>query len=183
MTREDAINIMKVIVHMLEEKYDTERVEDAVNMAIKPLEQEPCEDAISRQEAIQSIGKYFLRVETNGTIEIHQKLFSEFLKAINETQKKILLDLPSVHPKAKVGKWIPVSERLPLFRLYKVSDDVLITNGYEIDMGYLVERKGKIFWHYYGGDIEVGIKDEDNDAIAWMPLPKPYKAESELKEE
>jgi len=71
-----------------------------------------CEDAISRQEAIQSIGKYFLRVETNGTIEIHQKLFSEFLKAINETQKKILLDLPSVHPKAKVGKWVTWSEEI-----------------------------------------------------------------------
>lgn len=112
MTREDAINIMKVIVHMLEEKYDTERVEDAVNMAIKSLEQEPCEDAISRQEAIKSIGKYFLRVETNGTIEIHQKLFSEFLKAINETQKNILLDLPSVHTKAKVGKWITWSEEI-----------------------------------------------------------------------
>ena len=46
MTREDAINIMKVIVHMLEEKYDTERVEDAVNMAIKSLEQEPILDKI-----------------------------------------------------------------------------------------------------------------------------------------
>jgi len=74
------------------------------------------------------------------------------------------------------GEWIPVSERLPLLRgTYKISDDVLITNGFEIDMGYLVERKGKIFWHYYGGDFEVGIKDEDNDATAWMPLPEPYK--------
>ena len=76
------------------------------------------------------------------------------------------------------GEWIPVSERLPLLRgLYKISDDVLITNGFEIDMGYLVERKGKIFWHYYGSEYEVGIKDEDNDATAWMPLPEPYKAE------
>jgi uncharacterized OB-fold protein len=41
MTSEEAINIMKVIVHMLEEKYDTDRVEDAVDMAIKALEQEP----------------------------------------------------------------------------------------------------------------------------------------------
>ena len=40
MTREEAINIMKVIVHMLEEKYDTDRVEDAVEMAIKALEHE-----------------------------------------------------------------------------------------------------------------------------------------------
>ena len=76
------------------------------------------------------------------------------------------------------GEWIPVSERLPVLRgTYKISDDVLITNGFEIDMGYLVERKGKIFWHYYGGESEVGIKDEDNDATAWMPLPEPYKAE------
>lgn len=74
--------------------------------------------------------------------------------------------------------WIPVSERLPLLRgLYKISDDVLITNGFEIDMGYLVERKGKIFWHYYGSEYEVGMKDEDNDATAWMPLPEPYTAE------
>lgn len=76
------------------------------------------------------------------------------------------------------GEWIPVSERLPVLRgTYKISDDVLITNGYEIDMGYLVERTGKIFWHYYGSEYEVGIKDEDNDATAWMPLPEPYKAE------
>ena len=74
--------------------------------------------------------------------------------------------------------WIPVSERLPLLRgLHKISDDVLITNGFEIDMGYLVERKEKIFWHYYGSEYEVGIKDEDNDATAWMPLPEAYKAE------
>ena len=40
MTREDAINIMKVIVHMLEPQYDTDRIEDAVEMSIKALEQE-----------------------------------------------------------------------------------------------------------------------------------------------
>ena len=79
-------------------------------------------------------------------------------------------------------RWIPVSDRLPVLRgMLKISDDVLITNGFENDMGYLVERKGKIFWHYYGGECEVGIKDEDNDAIAWMPLPEPYKAESEVQ--
>lgn len=44
MTREEAISIMKVIVHMLEEKYDTDRVEEAVDMAIEALQQEPCED-------------------------------------------------------------------------------------------------------------------------------------------
>ena len=56
MTREEAISIMKVIVHMLEEKYDTDRVEEAVDMAIKTLEQKPiCEDCISRERML----KYF----------------------------------------------------------------------------------------------------------------------------
>lgn len=38
-TREDAISIMNVIVHMLEPQYDTDRVEDAVAMATEALEQ------------------------------------------------------------------------------------------------------------------------------------------------
>ena len=41
MTREEAINIMNVIIHMLEPQYDNDRVEEAVDMAIKALEQEP----------------------------------------------------------------------------------------------------------------------------------------------
>lgn len=39
MTREEAISIMNVIIHMLEPQYDTDRIEDAVDMAIKALEQ------------------------------------------------------------------------------------------------------------------------------------------------
>jgi hypothetical protein len=41
MTSDEAISIMNVIVHMLEQQYDTDRVEDAVEMAIKALDQEP----------------------------------------------------------------------------------------------------------------------------------------------
>ena len=95
-------------------------------------------------------------------------------KVINDRDKQALE--MAIKALEQEPKWIPVSERLPLLRgSYKISDDVLITNGYEIDMGYLVRRKVKSFWHYYGSDIEVGINDEDNDAIAWMPLPKPYE--------
>jgi hypothetical protein len=42
MTREEAISIMSVIVHMLEPQYDTDRIEDAVEMAIKALETASC---------------------------------------------------------------------------------------------------------------------------------------------
>ena len=112
--------------------------------------------------------------------EFLQTAIHNFFYGLNHTPteediQRYIEVAPSVEIK---GEWIPVSERLPLFlNTCKISDDVLITNGYEIDMGYLVERKGKIFWHYYGSELEVGIKDEDNDATAWMPLPEPYKAE------
>ena len=124
-------------------------------------------DLISRQAALDVIAETDI---TNGT----EPVFT------GKQVQALLRDLPTVTPKQR---WIPISERLPLLRgSYKISDDVLITNGYENDMGYLVKRKGQIFWHYYGSDIEVGINDEDNDATAWMPLPEPYKAESEDKE-
>lgn len=114
-------------------------------------------------------------------IEIVNKGKCPYPVSLKEKEKNEALDMAISALSER--EWIPVSERLPLLRgLHKISDDVLITNGFEIDMGYLVERKGKIFWHYYGSEHEVGIKDEDNDARAWMPLPdlpEPYKAESE----
>lgn len=50
MTREEAISIMNVIVHMLEPQYDTDRIEDAVEMAINALEQEPGKRTEERTE-------------------------------------------------------------------------------------------------------------------------------------
>lgn len=67
--------------------------------------------------------------------------------------------------------WIPVSERLP------ESDEQYHT--------FLVtDRKGKVTL----SEFYLSIKDKKPywsgmiDVIAWMPLPEPYKAESEDKE-
>lgn len=131
-------------------------------MAIEALGHQPCYDCISRQDAIDAVRKAY---ENDEMLDGYEYRLGE---------------LPSTQVEQR---WIPVSEWLPLLRYScNVSDDVLITNGYETDMGYLVERKGKIFWHYYSSAFEVGIKDKDDDATAWMPLPQPYKAESEDKE-
>lgn len=56
MTREEATDIMKAIIYMLEPMYDTDRVEDAVNMAIEALKQE----TVSRESYEH---EYFLRKE------------------------------------------------------------------------------------------------------------------------
>jgi len=50
MTREEAIRHIESI-----KPYAGRNIKDALDMAIKALEQEPCEDAISRQAAIDAI--------------------------------------------------------------------------------------------------------------------------------
>ena len=62
------------------------------------------------------------------------------------------------------NKWIPVSERLPDIHYYE-SYLVTLKNG-GIRVALFTECNGKHWWTY-------------DDVIAWMPLPKPYKAESE----
>jgi hypothetical protein len=66
-----------------------------LKMAIKALEQQPCEDAISRQEVLSCYQA--MRDMCDG-----------------ETKDVVLVDnikmLPSVQPKAKVGHWIKVVE-------------------------------------------------------------------------
>ena len=69
---------------------------------------------------------------------------------------KCLDDLPSVTQKS--GKWIPFSERLP-----KPFEHCLITT-----------TDGEVIYHYDDGHY--------SKYKAWMPLPEPYKAESEDKE-
>jgi hypothetical protein len=185
MTKNEILEYFKDINHAYNDctRYDT------LKHMLDEL-QEPCDDAINREDALMALtGEY-----TDSPIEI----LSKAIKRINklppvtpqyteaEIQKMQDLEFAEIQKAYEIGKaenpnkWIPVSERLPVLRgMSKISDDVLITNGFENDMGYLVERKGKIFWHYYGSEYEVGIKDEDNDAIAWMPLPEPYKQEAE----
>ena len=66
-----------------------------------------------------------------------------------------------------VRTWIPVSERLP-----ENNEDVLVYDNSDIFVAW-----------YRGMDFDWCSADNRFDEytpiIAWMPLPKPYKAESE----
>ena len=88
-----------------------------------------------------------------------------------------------------VGKWIPVSERLPenanhlgaLCPRYRISSAKYgVTEGwYNPDMGTWYG----LVWQLTPGNIEVKRGDipvviRMIDVIAWMPSPKPYKVES-----
>lgn len=91
-------------------------------------------------------------------------------------------------------KWIPVSERLP-----EDTYPVNITWVNHNPESYYTDIKDKPFtatghycngrWWWYSttcqdyldeyGRCDVDAMDDDIEVIAWMPLPKPYKAESE----
>lgn len=71
-------------------------------------------------------------------------------------------------------RWIPVSERLPeeaecvlVYAERNAYDDKGVFRKKVIDIGWQVDGR----WHI---DCCNGV-----DGIAWMPLPEPYKAESE----
>lgn len=92
------------------------------------------------------------------------------------------------------SKWIPVSERLP-----DNTDPVNITWVNHNPESYYADIKDKPFtatghycngrWWWYSvtcqdyldeyGHWDIDAMDDAIDVIAWMPLPEPYKAESE----
>jgi hypothetical protein len=74
-------------------------------------------------------------------------------------EHKLILELLEQEP-----RWIPVSERLP---------EEMGTYMTTIDYGEHGLVTGQRY--YYGR----GLKWNDECVIAWMPLPEPYKAESE----
>ena len=106
MTREEIINGLKFTVEMFlfdpstGEKYTEPRNDmdkttiDACRGAIKLLEQEPCEDAISRQAVLEAI-------TANCIWENEYNLTSSRIK-------KSVESLPSVNPQPKTGHWIDI---------------------------------------------------------------------------
>lgn len=101
MTKEEAIRIIKIVLAVAEdfeitvrgEEFTEEKCKEAVDMAIEALEQAPCTDAISREDALMALtGEY-----TDSPIEILPKA----IKRINV--------LPPVNPAEKVGRWKRIS--------------------------------------------------------------------------
>ena len=113
---------------------------------------------------------------TNGEIldEMLRKTFPRtiFIRGINElnkTQSIVFSDewlkMPSAQPEQR---WIPVSERLP---------EEIGTYMTTVDYGKYGLATGQRYYH----GKELGW--EDDCVTAWMPLPEPYKAESEVQDE
>ena len=98
MTREEAIAYIKAIKNGLHETgkdfpYRDEIIpvaKEALDMAIKSLEQEPCGNAVSREAVEDAIAETIVNGESLGYAVAWD----------------ILSDLPPVTPQPKIGKWI-----------------------------------------------------------------------------
>ena len=135
--------------------------EDAEQMSIEALEQEPCEDAVSRKEVLE---------------QTYNWSKDEFLRTTDpfDYLRKRVNGLPSVTP---TQKWIPTSEHQPkengnYLAFYRASDgtaslDFMMVDHCNAGGGWLHEESKKKSY---------------KKVMAWMPLPEPYKEEMEIKE-
>ena len=90
MTNEEALKVLDKIPTIGEQV-------DALEMAIKALEQEPCDDYISRTELLSKIDaerKYLLDLKMDGAEHI-----------IVHHARRIIEELPSVTPQPRKGRW------------------------------------------------------------------------------
>ena len=164
MTNEETIKNLKKLKSFHNGSYGT-----AIDHAIKALEQQPCEDCISREDA--------KNLFWDGTEGYDCRGFTRM--EIGE----MLDDLPSVTPQ-QTG-WIPVSERLP-----EANGRYIVTRGlnacgalwnkvYIVNYSDLMGLKSERIW--WSGNVGKSDFERIDDVKAWMPLPQPY-AESEDKE-
>ena len=95
---------------------------------------------------------------------------NEIMKVVDTDDIKAL---PSVTPAPKKDVWIPCSERLPEPK----ETENLIAKYYLVQNEYgdmMVAR-----WDGNGWEQMYQHEYLEDDVIAWMPLPEPYKAEME----
>ena len=165
MTRDEIISGLKFTIEMFllnpstGEKYSEPRNDmdmttiDACRGAIKLLEQEPCKDAVSRQEVLYALDKRFDSIPIEQTTEI--LLFRHDLRK-----------LPPVTPTG----WITVSERMPKPNEteHMIAKYYLVQNEYGDMMVARWDGKGWKQMYQPNSYLE-------DDVIAWMPLPSPYE--------
>ena len=161
------------------------RFAQALSEEIQRLQTEPCEDCISRQAVLSEIekvcfSKEWSKFRINNGSNGERDLIIKFIK-----------QMPSVKTEQK---WIPVSKRLP-----KDLEPVNITWVNREPEPYYHDIKDKNFvatgihyrgqWYWYSttcadylgeyGSNEIDLVDDAIEILAWMPLPEPFKAESE----
>ena len=132
-----------------------------------PIEVEAAELQKAYNKGFEDCRQSILDMAT--TIQTDDYSGNEIIEVVDIDDVKAL---PPVKPQEP--KWIPVSERLPIAGEYvgDVAKYYLVQNEYG-DM--LVAR----YTHSEYWEQIYQMKPIADEIVAWMPLPEPYKAESE----
>jgi DNA-directed RNA polymerase subunit RPC12/RpoP len=111
MTREEAIKYLKELPFLsLKSNSDWAVEQDinnqvAVHMAILALEQQPCEDAISRDDALKALDYDIKSFEFKSGVSRHMNEIANLLNTIYEIQSDNIKALPPVQPKYNTSEW------------------------------------------------------------------------------
>lgn len=158
--------------------------------AIRTLEQETCEDAVSREAILKEIPRLW---NSSGDKDYCMETLRDFVvELLPVTPKGVTVtdfaDKCRECGKQKNGKWIPVSERLPKDRDWYLGIFKEPDTGWINPIPYICDYVGcetkattKDYW------ILNGFTNEDEhidyyfnlECVAWMPVPEPYKEEGE----
>ena len=131
------------------------------------------DDTISRQAAIDALDA--LCQEHRYKIPGKRETYSQYNEAWQDALDRaegVIGNLPSARPQPH---WIPCSERLP-----EKGNEVLVCYDYK---GHRFVLTGTLYGDgkFYGYDDEYLTPEgrKYRKAVAWMPLPEPYKGEQE----
>ena len=170
MTKAFAIALLKQDIQNSKQQisyYHNEVGIEALDLAIKALEQQPSEDCVARSEALDILDDFEEDVE-NG------KFKTAYAKA-----RERMCELPSVTPQQT--RWIPVSERLPkAFEFVNCTCHSLIDDreDWVIETVYVPQPSDSPYSDW--GNIPM-LNSGDCKVVAWVhrDIPEPYKTESE----
>ena len=175
MTRAKAAQICQSIKFMLDKEDYSEEVEEALNMAIEALEQEPevrtqmpSADLISRQAAIDAVHSYFKDkldgLPTEETEEGYEVVCDmDKIDAFLSDNKYLTKRIDAI-PSADRPKWIPLNAK---GREPEDNGEYLL----QLSDGFITAT------YYDGKDWELWA--DAGEPVAWMPLPEPYKESEE----
>ncbi len=130
MTKEEAIDIIKSECYIFNQ-LNLDRsimVNTALDMAIKALEREPCEDAISREELLKAIDTWDkFGCDADTKLVPHQDHYILYIHY--DDVIKCIKGMPSVTPQQKIGRWVDTeSDEFEHHHVYQCSN----CNQYEL---------------------------------------------------
>lgn len=129
-------NEASFILSNIDRRVCDDELNDALEMAIKALEQQPCEDTISRQAAIDAIyGCYIGGKEAIKKAPINDLYADGLAEAVDA-----VWDMPSVQPTRPAGKWIDIGDEGLVFKCSLCGDKNTIESHYCPNCGAKMEE-------------------------------------------